>query len=186
MMIDFLFSRKHDKSSKFQESKLLKMGDVLVNSTGVGTLGKTAVVKRLEQPVTADSHVTIVRTNTALANQFFVGYSLTEKQKEVENLGEGSTGQTELSRGNLGKLKLLLPSGKLQNTFGFYIKSIFEKISKNELENQQLSNLRDWLLPMLMNGQVKVSEAEEILSMAAEPRADYAKQPTLNKSRLPG
>jgi type I restriction enzyme S subunit len=36
--------------------------------------------------------------------------------------------------------------------------SIFEKLENLKLENQKLTELRDWLLPMLMNGQVKVSE----------------------------
>lgn len=35
-------------------------------------------------------------------------------------------------------------------------------------------NQSDWLLLMLMNGQVKVKEAEEMLSMAAEPQEKYS------------
>ena len=35
--------------------------------------------------------------------------------------------------------------------------SIFEKLENLKLENQKLTELRDWLLPMLMNGQVKVN-----------------------------
>ena len=45
-------------------------------------------------------------------------------------------------------------------------------------ENQQLSELRDWLLPMLMNGQVTVKGTEEKLSMAAEPGVEYKKSRT--------
>jgi len=37
-------------------------------------------------------------------------------------------------------------------------KAIFDQQNTLELENQQLSSLRDWLLPMLMNGQVTVSQ----------------------------
>jgi type I restriction enzyme S subunit len=37
------------------------------------------------------------------------------------------------------------------------INPIFQKQNKIEFENQKLAELRDWLLPMLMNGQVKVS-----------------------------
>jgi hypothetical protein len=41
-------------------------------------------------------------------------------------------------------------------------------------ENQQLSSLCVWLLPMLVNGQVKVAiTEEEKLSMAAEPEGEY-------------
>ena len=45
------------------------------------------------------------------------------------------------------------------------ISPLFKQKIINEIENQQLSNLRDWLLPMLMNGQVKVSDS------AKEPKA---------------
>jgi type I restriction enzyme S subunit len=41
------------------------------------------------------------------------------------------------------------------------------------LQNQHLTTLRDWLLPMLMNGQITVKEAEDKLSMAAEPSEKY-------------
>jgi type I restriction enzyme S subunit len=62
-------------------------------------------------------------------------------------------------------------------------KSIYLKLENNKQQNQQLTTLRDWLLPMLMNGQVTVKEAEEKLSssaersrsMAAEPRVEYEK-----------
>jgi type I restriction enzyme S subunit len=46
----------------------------------------------------------------------------------------------------------------------------------NLAENQKLTELRDWLLPMLMNGQVKVMDKmENELSMAAEPKIEYGK-----------
>jgi type I restriction enzyme S subunit len=35
---------------------------------------------------------------------------------------------------------------------------MYEEIFKSQIENQQLTSLRDFLLPMLMNGQVKVKE----------------------------
>jgi len=44
--------------------------------------------------------------------------------------------------------------------------------------NPELSTLRDWLLPVLVNGQVTVGAAEEQvgLAMAAEPAGKYAKK----------
>ncbi|MFZ1616336.1 MAG: hypothetical protein WAT41_03170, partial [Flavobacteriales bacterium] len=45
----------------------------------------------------------------------------------------------------------------------------------NRVQNQELTTLRDWLLPMLMNGQVTLGEAEEKveLAMAAEGAGKY-------------
>lgn len=154
--VDFSLCRLHNVELK-PVKKLIEIGDILVNSTGVGTLGRVAIVKRLENSqTTVDSHVTIVRANTNLVNPLYLGFSLVSKQVEIEKLGEGSTGQTELSRENLGKLQILLPKRDIQDNFASIIKPLFEKIAINEKQNQELTSLRDWLLPMLMNGQVKV------------------------------
>lgn len=56
------------------------------------------------------------------------------------------------------------------------ITSLYErKRQVNLKQNQKLEELRDWLLPMLMNGQVKVGGVEEGLNIAAEPEVGYGK-----------
>ncbi len=67
--------------------------------------------------------------------------------------------------------------------YNFEIVSKFQEIinptlsnmKSNDIQTTKLTELRDWLLPMLMNGQVTVKEAEERLSMAAEPSVEYKK-----------
>ncbi|MBS1780768.1 MAG: restriction endonuclease subunit S [Bacteroidetes bacterium] len=179
--VDFSFCRLHDGEAK-PVKRLIQIGDILVNSTGVGTLGRTAIVKWLSHPkITTDSHVTIVRPDSELVNPHFLGFSLLNKQVEIEGLGEGSTGQTELSRENLGKLNILLPKRKIQNKYSSVIRPIFEKMAINEQQNIRLSALRDWLLPMLMNGQAKVGDVcktyntAQVAAMAAEAKSGYKK-----------
>lgn len=58
---------------------------------------------------------------------------------------------------------------KHKETFDSFVK----KIIANRNENQQLTELRDWLLPMLMNGQVAVGEAAAQLGMVAEDKQTY-------------
>lgn len=48
------------------------------------------------------------------------------------------------------------------------IEPFLKKITLNRQENKELTELRDWLLPMLMNGQVTVGEAEEKVEQALE------------------
>jgi type I restriction enzyme S subunit len=57
----------------------------------------------------------------------------------------------------LRTVKVLIPEMKTQMTFSVQIEKMYLQIRNNEYQNDQLSELRDWLLPMLMNGQVKVS-----------------------------
>ena len=160
--IDFSFSRRHDYKAKDATKRQIKKYDLLVNSTGVGTLGRVAIVKWIpEDFITVDSHVTIVRANEKLIDQLYFVFSLVHKQKEIEGFSLGSTGQVELSRSQLDSIKVIVPNTKLQNTFRSFYAPTIQKMAICEIENQQLSNLRDWLLPMLMNGQVTVGKVYE-------------------------
>jgi len=151
-------TRRNNESLRNSSKKRIALHDVLVNSTGVGTLGRVSIVRRLpEETITVDSHVTIVRSNQELMNKFYFGYTLLQKQKEIERFSLGSTGQVELSRFQLESILTIKPSNYLQLKFEKTYKPICEKQANNERENQNLVNLRDWLLPMLMNGQVKVN-----------------------------
>lgn len=73
----------------------------------------------------------------------------------------------------LKDFNIIIPKAKFLSEFQKIAEPIFNKISKSRLQNQHLTALRDWLLPMLMNGQVTVKEAEERLNMAAEPSVKY-------------
>ena len=53
--------------------------------------------------------------------------------------------------------KLAIPKGEVIEKFAAVVESAFEKIANNTKENHQLAQLRDWLLPFLMNGQVTVA-----------------------------
>lgn len=52
--------------------------------------------------------------------------------------------------------KLAIPTEDVIEKFAAVVEPVFEKIANNTKENQQLAQLRDWLLPMLMNSQVTV------------------------------
>lgn len=75
---------------------------------------------------------------------------------------------------------IVIPHSQIANTFENRGTQIHNLIFTNSIQNQQLSQLRDWLLPMLMNGQVSVDvayqQAEQALSMAAEDGAGYGKK----------
>ena len=56
-------------------------------------------------------------------------------------------------------MKLSVPKNqKIIFQFNEQVNAIFKKIELNKKSNQELVKLRDWLLPMLMNGQVTVGE----------------------------
>jgi type I restriction enzyme S subunit len=57
---------------------------------------------------------------------------------------------------DIEQTKLAIPNTDLIKKFAEIAEPAFEKIANNTKENLQLAQLRDWLLPMLMNGQVTV------------------------------
>lgn len=59
------------------------------------------------------------------------------------------------------KLTLIpIPSSDMIRMYGERVEAVYESILNRLKENQELASLRDWLLPMLMNGQVKVGNGD--------------------------
>ena len=98
-------SRRHDINSKaVNAERFIQLGDVLVNSTGTGTLGRVAQVRDVPtEPTTVDSHVTIVRPKPGKFFPDFFGYMLIVIEEAIMEAGEGCGGQTELARSVLAE-----------------------------------------------------------------------------------
>ena len=98
--VNYTSARRHDvKAKKVSDDRLIKLGDVLVNSTGTGTLGRVAQVReKPSEPTTVDSHVTIVRPAQGKFFPEFFGYMLVFIEDIIKEAGEGCGGQTELAR----------------------------------------------------------------------------------------
>lgn len=88
------------------------------------------------------------------------------------NVATGSTIKN-LSLDSIKKLKISVPNEDLVGEFHKRIGMMDNKRKNIFKENQKLAELRDWLLPMLMNGQVRVGEVEEKLGMVAEEAKNY-------------
>lgn len=87
----------------------------------------------------------------------YIYYTVKNLIPTIENKAVGSTFR-EVSATTLKGIETCLPPKNIIDGFSKKLDVIFEKQNLLELENQQLSALRDWLLPMLMNGQVVVGE----------------------------
>jgi len=101
--VNLTLARRHNIVLKsVSQEKLIQIGDVLVNSTGVGTLGRVAQVRdSIISDTTVDTHVTIVRPIPDLFFIDFFGYVLIKIEDEITKSGEGASGQTELARTKL-------------------------------------------------------------------------------------
>ena len=91
-----------------------------------------------------------------------------------DKLANGAT-QEAINNDDLSFIKILIPTKDILNLYNLKTKSIYKKTYINQVETQKLTQLRDWLLPMLMNGQVTVADAKEQIDelMVAEPSVGY-------------
>lgn len=103
--IDYSLARRHDiKIKNVKPERFIQRGDVLINSTGQGTLGRVAQVRQEPpEPTTVDSHITIVRPNLDKFYLEYFGYALIQIEEELKNSGQGTSGQTELAKTRVQK-----------------------------------------------------------------------------------
>ena len=100
--------------SKYADERILKDGDLLWNSTGLGTLGRMAVYDSAKNRygwAVADSHVTVIRTREdwldyRFAFAYFAGPSV---QSAIEDQASGSTKQKELAQETVKNYLIPLP-----------------------------------------------------------------------------
>ena len=165
-IVDLTKARRHDPKQRKIDGRELSVGDVLVNSTGVGTLGRVAQILNLEEACIVDSHVTVVRADRE-PGWNYMGLALMRKQPEIESFGEGTTGQTELGRSKLAGIKLIIPPKSILREFDDMSIPLRRRFAANLSQAKILSTLRDTLLPRLISGQLRVPEAEAMLKEEA-------------------
>ena len=128
-------------------------GDVLINSTGEGTIGRASVVDKDNVGLLYDSHILLVRLNLELINpEYFVAVFNSEYgQEQVNNVKSAqSTKQTELGIGNLKRIFFPIPPIEVQ-----------DKIAKDRQEIHR-QNEQDEQLQLQMEKQAIVNFETQI------------------------
>jgi len=139
--------------------KWVRFGDILINSTGVGTLGRVAQVYQDLDECTVDTHVTIARPNSETDLDFF-GCTLLSLQETFERLGIGATGQTELSRTSIANVEQLVPTIGIQRQFGEQVRPLRSAAINLAAQIHNLRKTRNLLLPRLLSGQISLTTKE--------------------------
>ena len=164
------FGNRFPTIRKFTTSptRFAKEGDILLSVRApVGTLNVSK-----EDCCIGRGLASLNSKNDAITYLFGVLINL--KQTFDRRNASGTTFGS-ITKDDLFSLPVVIPNEKTVRAFQNLLYSSFEKQNKIELENIELASLRDWLLPMLMNGQVSVSNVEEKLEMVAEAMEIYQK-----------
>jgi type I restriction enzyme S subunit len=166
-------------SGKYSEKNILKSGDLLIAATDVtrnaDIIGRAILVPDYysEDLVFSMDIAKIISSNIP-SSFLMMLFNSSHYHNYIKWYATGTL-VLHLNLDGVSRYKTEIPSNNLLKMFDKFYLPIADRIYMTTKQNQQLSELRDWLLPMLMNGQVTVKEAEERLSMAAEPSVEYKK-----------
>ncbi len=129
----------------------LELGDVLISLTG--NVGRMCFVG--ETNLLLNQRVGKLIADKKYINYGYLFLSRPEQRIRLENMAGGSS-QSNLSPIDATEDFMCVPRSDILDSFSELIKPIFTLIVNNNNENKKLSELCDWLLPMLMNGQITV------------------------------
>lgn len=147
---DFDFSERHyvDESFVIDERKL-ESGDLLINSTGVGTAGRVTYFGENGDFV-VDSHITIFRPNQdlilpkyALCALGLIGFD------NIGNMALGQSGQIELSLDIIGNIKIPVPPIDVQKQIVEEIDKVDKSVSDSMLRIEKYESDIEGLLSSL-------------------------------------
>lgn len=120
---------------KYSQTDYLQHNDIVINSTGTGTLGRVGLYSendnRQDFNVVPDSHISVVRITKEL-NAEIIYFWLKLKQPVLEHEGEGSTNQKELRSEYLSNILIPIPPFNEQRKIVEQIKTIKQKLKKIE------------------------------------------------------
>lgn len=188
--------------SSYSEERLLQDGDLMWNSTGLGTLGRMAIYQSALNPyelAVADSHVTVIRPLKAhvLSQYLYYYFASDTVQSVIEDKSDGSTKQKELSTTTVKNYMVPLPSLAEQERIVEKVRVIMPVIDKysksqehlNKINTELNESLKKSILQEAIQGKLvpQIAEegtAQELLEQIRQEKLQLVKEGKLKKSAL--
>lgn len=140
--IDLSKARKHKPKLSCTS---LKFGDILINSTGKGTLRRVGQIYFQPKDVTFDSNMTMVRAKEDFLIEY-VGSYVSQQENMFVHMSQGSTDQTRLYCSMVRPLKIIIPDNDTLSAYSKNCRPIKLLIEQKRQENKKLQELQSLLL----------------------------------------
>ena len=147
-----------EHSYNFLEKSRLTGGELIISN--VGDVGSVYICPTLAKPMTLGNNIIMLRCNNEIYRYYLYMWF---KWFDGKNSIKGITGGSVLQKFNKTDFKNMLitePSTEVLCNFSQLITPFFDDVSQNFEENKKLTNIRDTLLPKLMNGEIEVRRIE--------------------------
>ena len=140
--IDMSFVKTHTPTKR---CLYVKDGDILINSTGSGTLGRAGQLYKAPKELAFDSNMTLVRPIDDYAIDY-LGLAIFEKEEYFVQISQGSTNQTRLYCSMVKSAELIIPPIDIMLEFRNYARPMRQEIERRKQENLKLIELQSLLL----------------------------------------
>ena len=156
------YTERHltDLGSQKVSSGILSAGTLLMSSRA--PIGYLAIS---EKPVTVNQGIIALLKNEKYQPMFLLSWLRSNMAKIIER-ANGST-FLEISKKNFRPIPIVLPNAEVTVRFNAIAGPLFERLVSNERESRTLAALRDTLLPKLISGELRVSDADRIVGRAS-------------------
>lgn len=160
------------KLCKYPEEEFMRDKDIVINSTGGGTMGRVGFYQNGDNPdnipIVPDSHVTIIRVANNVCAEY-VFYVIKSYQPYMEKQGAGSTNQTELNAAVIRALQIPLPPIAEQKRIVAKIEELLPLIDRyeeawtklEEFNKRFPGDMQKSLLQMAIQGKLVEQRPEE-------------------------
>lgn len=139
--------------SKYQP----QINDLII--TKIGTVGKVAILRECDIPITVHCNSAMLRFKKEFLTQFYGFWMLMSKDFLTEfNKRISRTVQDFVSLGKMAEIPIKVPNYEIMKEYDEVFRTILTKISHINFENKTLTQLRDTLLPKLMNGEIDLDK----------------------------
>ena len=176
---------------KWGEEFKLRTGDVLVNSTGTGTVCRTRLFDEKylgDYPfVVPDSHISVVRTHDEIESSFVCDYiSSAKTQQYLEGNLAGTTNQKELYIGVLANLLIPIPPTSEQKRIVCRIEELLQVVSRFSGLKNNLDKLESSIRPLLKKSILQYAIQGKLVPQNPEdePASELLKRIEEEKVRL--
>lgn len=158
------------------KNMLTRRGDIIINSTGNGTVGRASLVDDKTENLIYDSHILLLRLKREIISpEFFVEFFNSDdgQVQVLKNISAKTTKQTELGINNLLKTKLPVPPIKEQSQTLSYLQRICSIIDEIIKELSRSKTLQASLLPSILFAVFNNQSVSEVNLVAQLTRQDW-------------
>lgn len=136
-----------------EKNKFTQIDDIIINSTGEGTIGRASKITEKSQGLMYDSHMLLIRLKGIQASFFIEIFNSDIGQNQVNTIKSAqSTKQTELGVENLKKIQIPLPSMEMQEKIVEHISSLRTEITKlQEQASTIISDTREIIKNLIIS-----------------------------------